>query len=143
MAVTTTPQTKEERSLGQLLKDLSTETVSLLRQEVDLAKTEMGEKASRVGSNVGALAVGGAVAFAGALALLAALISGLTSLLDNFMSPDVAVWLAPLIVGVVLAAIGYSMIKKALDTLKRESLAPRKTTESLQENKEWLKSKIS
>jgi hypothetical protein len=45
-------------------------------------------------------------------------------------------------VGIVLAAVGYGLIKKALETLKRESLTPRRTTESLQENKEWLKSKI-
>ena len=46
-------------------------------------------------------------------------------------------------VGAVLAGIGYSMIKKAMTTLKQESLTPQKTTQSLQENKEWLKQKIS
>jgi xanthine/uracil permease len=133
---------REERSIGQLLKELRDETTTLLRQEVDLAKTEMGEKASRVGTNLGSLALGGGVALLGALALLAAVVYGLTSLLDQFMSLGVAVWLAPLIVGVILAAVGYSLIKKALETLKQESLAPRRTTETLQENKEWLKSKM-
>jgi hypothetical protein len=95
-----------------------------------------------VGTNLGSLAVGGAVTFLGALALLAAVISGLTSLLDQFMDLNVAVWLAPLLVGIALAVIGYGLVKKALETLKRESLTPRKTTESLQENKEWLKSKV-
>jgi len=136
------PRERDERSLGQILKDLSNETSTLLRQEVELAKTEMSEKASRVGTNLGSLAVGGAVTFLGALALLAAVISGLTSLLDQFMDLNVAVWLAPLLVGIALAVIGYGLVKKALDTLKRESLTPRKTTESLQENKEWLKSKV-
>lgn len=134
---------REERSIGQLLKELTSETSTLLRQEVDLAKTEMTEKASRLGTNLGALAVGGSVLFLGALALLAAVVYGLTSLLDQFMSLGVAVWLAPLIVGLVLAAIGYSLVQKALETLKRESIAPKKTTESLQENKAWLKTKIS
>lgn len=134
---------KDDRSLGQLLKELTSETTTLLKQEVDLAKTEMSEKASRVGTNLGSLAVGGGVAFLGALALLAAAIYGLTSILDQFMSLGVAVWLAPLIIGLILAAVGYSLVKKALETLKRESLAPQKTTESLQENKEWLKEKIS
>jgi hypothetical protein len=133
---------RDERSLGQLLKELSTETSTLLRQEVDLAKTEMSEKVSRVGTNLGALTVGGAVTFLGALALLYTVISGLTSLLDQFMSLQVAIWLAPLIVGIALAAIGYGMVKKALDTLKRESVTPQRTAQSLQENKEWLKSKI-
>ncbi|HEX2644386.1 MAG TPA: phage holin family protein [Thermoanaerobaculia bacterium] len=136
------PRERDERSLGQILKDLSNETSTLLRQEVELAKTEMSEKASRVGTNLGSLAVGGAVLFLGSLALLTAVISGLTSLLDQFMDLNVAVWLAPLLVGIALAVIGYGLVKKALDTLKRESLTPRKTTESLQENKEWLKSKV-
>src|SRR5215208_2374759 len=134
-----TTYTKDERSLGQILKDLSSETTTLLRQEVDLAKTEMSEKVSRVGTNLAAVGVGGAVALLGAMALVAALILGLVSLFDNFMSPEVAVWVAPLLVGAVLAGIGYSMIKKAMATLKQESLTPKKTTQSLQENKEWLK----
>lgn len=134
---------KDDRSLGQLLKELTHESSTLLRQEVDLAKTEMSEKASRVGANLGSLAVGGGVALLGALALLAFAIYGLQALLRQFMDPDVAVWLAPLIIGVVLAAVGYSLIKKALETLKRESITPQRTTQSLQENKEWLKEKIS
>jgi xanthine/uracil permease len=133
---------EEQRSIGQLLKELRDETTTLLRQEVDLAKTEMAEKASRVGKNLGSLTVGGGVAFLGALALLAAVIYGLTSLLNQFMSVGVAIWLAPLIVGVVLAAIGYSLIKKALATLRQESLTPTRTTQTLQENKEWLKARM-
>lgn len=136
------PAVQEDRSIGQLLKELRDETTTLLRQEVDLAKTEIGEKASRVGSNLGSLALGGAVAFLGALALLAAVVYGLTSFLDQFMSVGVAIWLAPLIVGIVLAAVGYSLVNKALATLRQESLTPRRTTQTLQENKEWLKSKL-
>lgn len=137
-----TTVTKEERSLGQLLKELTGETTTLLRQEVDLAKTEMSEKVSRAGTNLASVGVGGAVALLGAMALVAALILGLVSLFDNFMSPEVAVWVAPLLVGAVLAGIGYSMIKKAMETLRQESITPKKTTQSLQENKEWLKEKI-
>src|SRR3954454_3925228 len=134
---------KEERSIGQLLKELTQESSTLLKQEVDIAKTEMSEKASRVGENLGAVAVGGAVALLGAIGLLLFAINALASLLSKFMSPGIAVWLAPLIVGGILAAVGYSMIKKALETLKRESITPKRTTQSLQENKEWLKQKIS
>lgn len=134
---------KEELSIVQLLRELTTATRTLLKQEVDLAKTEMSEKASRVGANLGSVAVGGAVAFLGAIALLLAVIYGLGAILNNFLSPETASWLAPLIVGGILAAVGYSLIKKALETLKRESLTPQRTTQSLQENKEWLKQKIS
>jgi xanthine/uracil permease len=143
MAVLSERERKDDRSIGQLLKELTHESSTLLKQEMNLAKTEMSEKASRVGANLGEVAVGGAVAFLGAIALLLAVVYGLTSLLDKFMSLGVAAWLAPLIVGAVLAAVGYSLIKKALATLKQESLTPQRTTQSLQENKAWLKQKIS
>jgi len=139
MATTTM---KEEKSLGQLLKELTAETTTLLKQEVDLAKTEMGEKASRVGTNVGHVAVGGAVLFAGALALLFAAVNALTEILAHVVPITVAAWLSPLLLGIVLGAVGYSLVKKALVTLKQESVTPRRTTQSLQENKEWLQSKM-
>lgn len=143
MAVRDERTVRDDRSIGQLLKELTHESSTLLKQEVNLAKTEMSEKASRVGTNLGHVAVGGAVAFLGAIALLLFAVYGLTSLMDQFLPLGVAVWLAPLIIGAILAGIGYSMINKALETLKRESVAPEKTTQSLQENKEWLKEKIS
>lgn len=143
MAVRDEHTVRDDRSIGQLLKELTHESSTLLKQEVDLAKTEMSEKASRVGTNLGHVAVGGAVAFLGAIALLLFAVYGLTSLMDQFLPLGVAVWLAPLIIGAILAGVGYSMIKKSLETLKQESVAPKKTTQSLQENKAWLKEKIS
>jgi hypothetical protein len=133
---------RDDRSLGQILRDLRDETSQLLRQEVDLAKTEMSEKMSRLGSNMGSVATGGAVLFAGALVLLAALTLGLIALFSQFMDRDVAMWLAPLLVGGVLAFIGYGMVKKALQALKQEGIAPQRTTQSLKENKEWLTAKM-
>ncbi|HVG09401.1 MAG TPA: phage holin family protein [Thermoanaerobaculia bacterium] len=133
---------RDDRSLGQILRDLRDETSQLLRQEVDLAKTEMSEKMSRLGTNMGSVATGGAVLFAGALVLLAALTLGLIALFSQFMDRDVAMWLAPLLVGGVLAFIGYGMVKKALQALKQEGIAPQRTTQSLKENKEWLTAKM-
>jgi hypothetical protein len=133
---------RDDRSLGQILRDLRDETSQLLRQEVDLAKTEISEKMSRLGANVGSVATGGAVLFAGALVLLAALTLGLIALFSQFMDRDVAMWLAPLLVGGVLAFIGYGMVKKALQALKQEGIAPQRTTQSLKENKEWLTAKM-
>lgn len=133
---------RDDRSLGQILRDLREETTQLLRQEVDLAKTEMSEKMSRLGTNMGSVATGGAVLFAGALVLLAALTLGLIALFSQFMDRDVAMWLAPLLVGGILAGVGYGMVKKALQALKQEGIAPQRTTQSLKENKEWLTAKM-
>jgi hypothetical protein len=133
---------RQERSLAQLLKELTTEISTLLRQEVALAKAEASEAAARVASRLAAMAVGGVVALAGALALVAALCVGAAALLARWTPSAVAGWLGPAIVGLVLAAVGYAMIKSALDHLKQEHLTPRKTTQTLQENKEWLRAKI-
>jgi xanthine/uracil permease len=124
-------QSKDDRSLGELFAELAQETSTLVRQEVTLAKTEVSQKASRAGRHIGILAAGGAVAYAGLLAILAALIV----LLDNVM----ALWLSALLVGVVVAVVGYLLIRRALDALKREDFAPRETMETLKEDQQWAK----
>lgn len=134
-------RTNEDRSLGRLFKDLSTETVTLLRQEIDLATTEVKEKVAGIGTLSRAAAIGAGLAFAGGLALLAAVILALTSLLSTFMSLWFSIWVAPLIAGLIFAGLGYVMIRSALAT-HRLSLTPHRTAESLQENKEWLKAKM-
>ncbi len=54
-----------ERSVGELFAELSRDMATLVRQEVHLAKTEVSQKASQMGKDIGFLAVGGAVAYAG------------------------------------------------------------------------------
>jgi Flp pilus assembly protein TadB len=121
----------DNRSLGELFSELAQETSTLVRQEVNLAKTEMSHKASRAGKQVGVLAAGGAVAYAGLLAILA----GVIVLLDNVMP----LWLSALLVGVVVAVVGYLLVRRALDALKREDFAPRETMETLKEDQQWAK----
>ena len=124
-------QGRDDRSLGELFSELSQETTTLIRQEVNLAKTEMSQKASRVGKDVGFMAAGGAVAYAGLLAI----ISGVIALLALV----IPLWLSALLVGLVVAAIGYFLVRRGLDALKQEDLAPRETIETLKEDKEWAK----
>jgi Flp pilus assembly protein TadB len=121
----------DDRSLGELFSELSQETTTLIRQEVNLAKTEMSQKASRVGKDVGFLAAGGAVAYAGLLAIIAGVIA--------LLALVIPLWLSALLVGLVVAAIGYFLVKRGLDALKQEDLAPRETIETLKEDKEWAK----
>ena len=134
---------KPDQSLGALIRSLTREISLLFHQEVELAKTEMSEKASVVGRSVGAIAFGGAIALLGGLALLAAVITGLGALLGTFLPTGVAVWLSPLLVGAALSFYGYSRIQTALATLRHEGLVPKQTTQTLQENTQWLKAKIS
>lgn len=125
---------KEERSLGDLFADLSRETRILLRQEMELAKTELSQKASKAGKASASLAIGGAVAYAGFLAIVAAIIIGLAALIPA--------WLSALIVGLVVVGIGYFFIQKGLSDLKPEELVPRQTIESLKETQAWAQDQI-
>jgi len=125
---------REERSLGELFGDLSRETSALVRHEVELARTEMGQKASQVGKDIGSLAVGGAIAYAGFLAILAAIIIALSSAIPW--------WLAALLVGLVVAGIGYFLVQKGLTALKRQDMAPKQTLETVKEDTEWAKEQL-
>jgi len=125
------PHTKAERSLGELFAELARETSTLVRQEVALAKTEMTQKATQVGRDAGMIGIGGAIAYAGLLALIAAAILGLGELIP--------LWLSALIVGLVIAVIGYAVIQKGIGALKRVDLTPRETIETLKEDAEWAK----
>ncbi|HSJ16313.1 MAG TPA: phage holin family protein [Longimicrobiales bacterium] len=131
-----------DRSLGELLRELSTEGRTLVRQEVELAKTEMSEKVSVYTSNAASLATGGALLLFAGLALSTAIIYGLIVLLDSFMAFEIAVWLAPLLFAVVVGLVGWSMISKAKQTLARESVIPQQTVTTLREDKQWLQSKV-
>lgn len=125
----------EERSLGDLFSELAAETGTLVRQEVALAQTEITQKATSVGKNVGFLVVGGAVGYAALLAALAALIIGLA----NF----IPAWASALIVGVVVGIVAFLMVSSALKSLKETELTPRETVKSLKEDAEWLKNQVS
>jgi hypothetical protein len=124
-------QSRDGRSLGELFSELAQETSTLVRQEVNLAKTEMSQKASTAGKHLGVLAAGGALAYAGLLAILA----GVIALLNDVMP----LWVAALLVGIVVAIVGYLLIRKGLDALKREDFAPRETIETLKEDQQWAK----
>lgn len=123
---------KDERSLGELFSDLASETSTLVRQEVELAKTELSQKATRVGKDVGFLVAGGAVAYAGFLALVAALAIGLGQL-------GLPWWAATLLVGLVVGGIGAALVMKGLEALKRETVVPERTVASLKEDVEWAR----
>lgn len=121
---------KDEQSVGELLGELYRGASSLIQLELELAKTEMSQKASRVGKNVGFLAAGGAIAYAGFLAILAGIIALLGLLIP--------LWLSALIIGLIVAGIGGALVMSGLKTLQQESVAPQKTLDTLKEDKEWM-----
>jgi len=125
-------ESKTDSSIGELFADLTRDMSTLVRQEVQLAKTEVTQKATRVGKDVAYMAVGGAIAYAGFLALVAAVIVILGMV-------GVPWWLSALLVGLIVAAVGYFLIMKGRDALKRLDMAPRETIQTLKEDAEWAK----
>jgi hypothetical protein len=121
---------KDERSLGELLSELSRETGQLVRKEVELATTEMTAKARRAGAAVAVAAAGGALVHAGLLVLLAAIVIGLAQL-------GVTPWLSALIVAIVTMIVGYVLVNRGLAQLRRTSVAPTQAIEALKETATW------
>ena len=100
----------EDESAPGLLSRLFDDVTRLFRNELALARAETMEAAHRAKAGVGAVATGGAILLLGGIALVAAAVLGLATVMDA--------WLASLIVGVVLAIIGYAMLnagKKRLE----------------------------
>jgi hypothetical protein len=128
-------QTKDERSLGDLFGDLARDMGTLVSQEIRLARTEMTDKASRVGKDIAMLAAGGFVAYAGLLAIIAAVIF----LIADLGAP---LWVSALIVGAIVAVIGGVLVQRGISALKQQDLMPRQTVESLKEDTEWAKEQV-
>jgi hypothetical protein len=124
----------EQPSIGELLNRLSEQVNMLFRQEVQLAQAEMTRKITRVGRNAAIIVVGGVVGLGAFLALVAALIL----LLSNWLEP----WVSALIVGIVLAIAAALLANYGLNKLKEIDPAPRRTIETMRENKEWLTEQI-
>jgi uncharacterized small protein (DUF1192 family) len=134
----------DSRSLMELIKELRDETITLLRQEVALAKTETSEKASVAGRNAASLAIGGLVAYAGLMFLLLAATVGLyVGLVEAGLTNATSGWTAPLIVGGVVTVIGWVMVQKALHTFRNESFDLERTKASINADKDWIKEKVS
>lgn len=136
---------KDERSLGDLFSELATDTSTLIRQEVALAQVEITQKATRVGTQIGYLAIGGAIALLAVLSLLTALIIGLGQIISNVAGvlPLTGAWISALIVGLVVGGIAVYLITSALAKLRETNLTPQKTVDSLKEDAQWLKDQVS
>jgi uncharacterized membrane protein YqjE len=121
-----------ERPIGELLKQLSEQTTTLVRKELELAKAEMGEKAEKAGKGAGMFGGAGASALLGLGALTAAVIA----LLDK----EMATWLAALIVAVVwLAIAGVLAMRGRTKVQQAAPPLPEQATESVKEDVQWAK----
>jgi uncharacterized membrane protein YcjF (UPF0283 family) len=120
------------RGVGSLLGELLNELRALARNEVQLARTEMSERIHRAQSGAGGLGAAAVISIAGLVVLLQSATLGLNVWLQRG-------WLSALIVGGVTVLIGAIFAAWGRSRLRAESLAPRKSAESLQRDADLLR----
>src|SRR3954454_23906331 len=126
---------RRERSIGELMKKLSSDLSTLMRQELELAKAELTQKGKEAGMGAGFIA--GAAVF-GLLAM--GTFTVLVLLVLNAVMKD---WLAALIVTLVYGVVAYVLVQRGRQKLKDAgSPGPQQTVETLKEDAQWAKTQI-
>ena len=123
-----------DHSTGDLLKRLSDETTTLVKQEIELLKAELAAKAKPAGMGVGMFGGAGLFGLGAFLALTAFFIA----LLDG----AVPIWAAALIVAAVYAAIAGVLAMTGRQKVREATpVAPEQTIESVKEDVQWAKTR--
>jgi len=120
-----------DQGIGELVKDLASQTSTLVRQEIKLAQAEVTQKGKVAGKGAGMLA---GAAVAGLLAL-GALTAALIALLGTFM----ATWVAALIVMALWAIVAAVLAKSGQKSLQRATPPAPQTVETVKEDIQWAK----
>jgi hypothetical protein len=125
-----------ERPIGEVAKNLTSDLSLLLRQEIELAKAEMAQKARTAAPGLGMFGGAGVVALCAAGALTAFLV-----LVFSLFLPD---WAAALIVGVAMAAVAFVLIRHGKERIADAGKpVPEQTIETVKEDVEWAKTRAS
>jgi hypothetical protein len=123
------------RSLGELFSDLSQDVSLLVRKEIELARVEMGRIASTLARRATFIAVGAVICVAGLLALVATAILG-----------GVALGLSPLVSSAIvtglLFAIGGLLVASGMSALRKDSLVPTETIQTLKDTGEIFRTPV-
>ena len=125
-----------ERPIGEVAKDLTGDLSLLVRQEIELAKAEMAQKGRTAAPGLGMFGAGGIVGLCAAGAMTAFLV-----LVCSLFLPE---WAAALIVGAVLAAVAYVLVRRGKERLADVGKpVPEQTIETVKEDVEWAKTRAS
>ena len=128
-------QQTRDRTLGELFSDLSRSLSTLIRQELDLARTEMTARAGRLSRGAAMVGVGGALLYAAVLGAMAVLVLGLVEL-------GLAPWLAALVATLIAAVVGAVLVAIGQEALRKADLVPRRTIDTLRDDADWAKEQV-
>jgi hypothetical protein len=125
---------KSEATVGQLFGALASDTGVLVRQEVQLAATEMTEKAKAAARSAGFIVAGGALLQVACIAVVLAVMAGL--------SPTVPRWASAAVLGLLFAGAGAILVRSGLGTLKHLGTGPSETVTTLRDDAAWAKEQL-
>lgn len=119
-------------SFVDLLKDLAQQSKTFVREEFQLAKTEMAEKASALGKNATTVAIGGFVAYGGLIVFLGGLGMLLAFVFERLgLQPALAAFMGLGVIGLVVIGVGVIFLLKGITAFSKESLTPKRTIGTL------------
>jgi hypothetical protein len=118
-------------SLGELVGQLAGQSSALVRDELQLARQELKEKAIALSNGAILLAAGLSLTCLALGTLIAAAVIGLGHYIGQGY--------AALAIGLALSIVSGSLASIGVSRLRQTKLKPEQTIETLRENKEWLK----
>lgn len=127
------PADARERGLGELVKDLGSQTSTLVRQEIRLAQAEVTQRGKLAGKGAGLLAGAGVAALLG--------LGALTALLIVALDGALALWLAALIAGALWLAVAAVLAAAGRKALRRSTPPAPQTVETVKEDIQWAKTR--
>ena len=140
-------QTTDTRTVPQLLSDLARELTTLFRKEGQLIRAELSEKTSQLAVGVGEAAAGAICLLVSLNVLAGALVIAIARIGSEPATADAAIqdegiglgW-ASLIVGVLLAAIGAFLVKRAATNMSH--LTPERTVNQVSQDASLVKEQV-
>ena len=127
------------RGIGTLVRELADGSAELVRGETKIARAEIGDVVKGIATGTGFIAIGSVLALLGGLSLLA----GVVLLIGDQWLPRDLYWVAALLVLLVSGGIAFVFFRRGMSMLSPASLAPDQTVETLREDKEWLKRRMT
>ena len=127
------PDDPRDRGLGELVKDLASQTSTLVRQEIKLAQVELTQKGKLAGKGAGMLA---GAAVAGLLGL-----GAFTALLIIALDGALPLWLAALIVTLIWLAVAAVLGMSGKKALQASTPPAPQTVETVKEDIQWAKTR--
>ena len=131
------PELSDDTSIRSLFRGILTDVRTLIREEIELARVELGTQLGRARAAARSFALAAATLAFGCAFMLIALAIGIADLMNW------PVWSGFLVVAIVLTAVGFTALAAGRRRIETVHAVPRETVSTLKENSEWIAKRLS